>query len=192
MGYRGGVRRLTFIGAVFAPVLLLSALSSRSSEGASVDGGALDGARTADGGADARIHDSGEVSKIPPDPPPIDERHQWLIELRWQRGEVFLTSVRPVDLETSRLTPRVIGRFALELYQGKVLIERARFDFPGLVDGDFVDAGHGDAPRLDTKLTSAIGVMFPRVARGTRLELWDRATDRRFPLPWPPVAQPAH
>ena len=92
-----------------------------------------------------------------------------------------------VDLETARPTPRVIGRFALELFEGKTLVERARFDFPGLIDGDFADAGHADPPRFDRKMTTRIAVMFPRTSRGTKLELWDRATNKRFPLNWPPV-----
>jgi hypothetical protein len=39
---------------------------------------------------------------------------------------------------------------------------------------------------LEKNLTTRIGVMFPATRRGTRLELWDRATDRRWQLPWPP------
>jgi hypothetical protein len=37
------------------------------------------------------------------------------------------------------------------------------------------------------KLTTRVGVMLPATTRGTRLELWDRATDQRRPLPWPAV-----
>ena len=37
------------------------------------------------------------------------------------------------------------------------------------------------------KLVTRVGVMLPATARGTKLELWDRATDRRWPLPWPAV-----
>lgn len=152
---------------------------------ASADGApaALDAAT--DGG---RPRDGGPVSRIPPDPPPLSESHQWIVGLRWDKGDVYLVGARSVVLEAPRVTPRVMGRFALELYEGKALVERVRFDFPGLIDGDIADAGHEGAPRIDRKLTSRIGVMFPRTERGLRFELWDRATDRRFPLAWPPLA----
>jgi hypothetical protein len=28
--------------------------------------------------------------------------------------------------------------------------------------------------------------MFPAANRGNKLQIWDRATDRRWTLPWPP------
>ena len=79
-----------------------------------------------------------------------------------------------------------MGRFAIELFEGPTLIERVRFDFPMLGAPEDLDGGYMAPPTFERKLTSRIGVMFPEVKRGTRLELWDRATDRRWPLPWPP------
>jgi hypothetical protein len=123
---------------------------------------------------------------IPPDPPPIDERFQWVSDLRWERGDVYLLEVRRIDTGGAHPTPRVMGRFALELYEGPTLIERARFDFPMLGSGESADAGFRAPPRFEPKLKTRIGVLFPDTRRGTRLELWDRAQDRRWPLPWPP------
>lgn len=127
-------------------------------------------------------------AKIPPDPPPLNERMQWVFDLRWQKGEVYLLQVTKLDTGTAiHPTPRVMGRFALELYEGPTLIERARFDFPLLGAPDTSDAGrYRTPPRIEPGLTTRIGVLFPATSRGTRLELWDRATDRRWPLPWPP------
>lgn len=177
------MRSLIFIALSALPALGLSAFAgvaeADSKPAASVDAGKPD---AKDGGA---RRDSGPVSAIPPDPTPIEDKRQWVIDLRWQKGEVYYVGAQRVDLEAPRTTPRVMGRFAIELFEGKTLVERVRFDFPGLVDGDFADAGHADPPRLDRKLTTRIGVMFPRTDRGTRLELWDRATDRRWPLTWP-------
>ena len=79
-----------------------------------------------------------------------------------------------------------MGRFAIELFEGPTLIERVRFDFPMLGPPEPLDAGYMAPPSLQKNLTTRIGVLFPAVNRGTRLELWDRATDRRWPLPWPP------
>ena len=81
-----------------------------------------------------------------------------------------------------------MGRFALELFEGPALIERVRFDFPLLGAPEPGDGGGASAPSFTQKLRTRIGVVFPATPRGTRLELWDRATNRRWSLPWPPSA----
>jgi hypothetical protein len=126
------------------------------------------------------------AAKIPPDPPAMNERMQWVFDLRWDRGEVFLVQVHKTDMGGPHPTPRVMGRFALELYEGPTLIERARFDFPMLGAPEASDGGFHAPARFEPKLKTRIGVLFPATSRGTRLELWDRAEDRRYPLPWPP------
>jgi len=139
--------------------------------------------------------DAGAIRAIAPDPPPLVEQRQWVYDLRYDRGDLLLGGVHRVGLDAPRATPRVMGRFALELYSGPTLIERVRFDFPGLggasradePDGGVRQPIHGPTVSLTAKLTTRIGVMLPATARGTRLELWDRATDRRWPLPWPGV-----
>ena len=137
--------------------------------------------------------DAGAILPILPDPPPLVEQGQWIYDLRYDRADIFLVGVHRVLLPESRATPRVMGRFALELYSGPTLIERVRFDFPGLGaanQGVARDGGklplHGGVS-FTAKLATRVGVMLPATARGTRLELWDRATDRRWPLPWPAV-----
>jgi hypothetical protein len=130
---------------------------------------------------------------IAPDPPPLVERAQWVFDLRWDRGDTWLLGVRKVELAAPQATPRAMGRFALELFEGRALIERVRFDFPLLAVPDS-DGGVG-APPLTQKLRTRVGVVFPATARGTRLELWDRATGRRWSLPWPvdaPADAPLH
>lgn len=135
------------------------------------------------GGASARI------SRIPPDPPAMSERFQWVFDLRWDREEIYLLQVHKVDMGVPQVTPRMMGRFALELFEGPALIERVRFDFPMLGAAD-VDAGLRATPRFEPKLKTRIGVLFPATNRGTRLELWDRAKDTRMALPWPPKEGP--
>jgi hypothetical protein len=120
------------------------------------------------------------VTRTPPDPPAMVERSQWVFDLRWDRGDVFLVGVHPLELPAAQATPRVMGRFALELFEGPTLIERARFDFP-LLGAEEPDAALSFTPKLRTR----IGVVFPAARRGTRLELVDRATRRRWSLPWP-------
>jgi len=125
------------------------------------------------------------VSKIPPDPPPMRAQAKWLFDLRYDRGEPHLVSARRVELAQPEESARVFGRFALELFEGPTLIERVRFDFPLLAVPE-ADAGFMAPPKIEPKLRTRIGVFFPVTPRGTRLQLWDRATDRRWDLPWPP------
>jgi hypothetical protein len=129
--------------------------------------------------------DSFTPSSNPVDPAPIVSREQWIWDLRWSKGDVYLLAVRPWDAGGLRATPRVMGRFAIELFAGKVLIERVRFDFPGLGAPEG-DAGHFALPSFQTKLTTRIGVIFPQTKNGNKLELVDRATGERWTLPWPP------
>ncbi|HVJ90568.1 MAG TPA: hypothetical protein VM580_12255 [Labilithrix sp.] len=161
-------------------VLAAGALAAFSEGGAAAD--------VSDAGARADAKAPAPRANIPPDPPALSERQQWIFDLRWQRGEVYLVQVEQTDMGASHPTPRVMGRFALELYEGPTLIERARFNFPLLGGAEAPDAGYRTPPRFEPGLTTRIGVRFPATKRGTRLELWDRATDRRWSLPWPPKA----
>jgi hypothetical protein len=141
-------------------------------------------------GADARPSTPSNVviTKTPPDPPPMIDRAQLVYDLRWDKGDVYLLGVRAVTLPAPQATPRAMGRFALELFEGPTLIERVRFDFPLLGAGEVLDAGRRAPPSFERKLTTRIGVMFPAAKRGTRLELWDRSTGMRWSMPWPPEA----
>lgn len=171
--------------------------------GALIAFGALAALSEAGAHADAHVHlrtgagDAGDAgvadaksgrsqAKIPPDPPALSEREQWVFVLRWAHDEPYLVSIRKTDMGAPHPTPRVMGRFALELFEGPTLIERARFNFPMLGAPETSDAGWKAPPRFEPGLKTRIGVFFPATKRGTRLELWDRATDRRWPLPWPP------
>lgn len=140
---------------------------------------------------DAGISSETVITNTPPDPEPLVEKDQWVFDLRWQHGDVWLLNVGATSLPAPRATPRAIGRFALELFDGAVLIERVRFDFPLL--GAFVAGDGGDtrgAFSFERNLRTRVGVVFPATRRGTRLELVDRASNRRWALPWPP-AMPA-
>ena len=126
------------------------------------------------------------LTRTPPDPSPMRERAQWIFDFRYDKGDVYLLGVHRIDLPAVQETPRAMGRFAMELFEGPTLIERVRFDFPLLGAGPQRDAGPF-APDFQKKLTTRIGVLFPASTRGTKLQLWDRATDRRWDLPWPPT-----
>jgi hypothetical protein len=67
---------------------------------------------------------------FPPDPAPLITRHQWVVDLGYRAGSIVFGGARRVELPKPTGTPRAMGRFALELYVGKELIDRVRFDFP--------------------------------------------------------------
>jgi hypothetical protein len=148
----------------------------------------IDVSRVLDGGGLSKAPLDLVVTPTPPDPAPMVERAQWVFDLRWDRGDVYLVGVNPLELPAPRETPRVMGRFALELFEGPTLIERVRFDFPLLGPPEATDGGRQSLPSFSEKLRTRVGVMFPAATHGTRLELLDRATNRRWALPWPPPA----
>ena len=122
-----------------------------------------------------------ELTRTPADPQPIVARDRWIFDLRWDSGDMWLLGVRVEVLPAPQPTPRAMGRFAVELYEGPALIERVRFDFP-LLGAAEPDAGVS----LSRKLRTSIGVYVPVTSRGTQLLLVDRSTSHRWKLPWPP------
>ena len=133
--------------------------------------------------ATARADAPRETVSVVRDPAPLTEKLQYVFDLRWDKGDVYLLGARKVEMPQPMTTPRVMGRFALELVEHHRLIERARFDFPGLAVPD-EDGGVRMTPHVRTR----IGVFFPATARGDELELVDRTTGQRWSLPWPPIA----
>jgi hypothetical protein len=91
-------------------------------------------------------------------------------------------------------TVRRMGRFALELWIGHELIDRARFDFP-LIAGEETPGRTRrplhDAPSLGSNAIARVSVLIPDSPRATRLVLVDRATGKAQELPWPPDAEPS-
>jgi len=183
---RGDTGTAVFVAAVAASFLLaVAALAAEPRR-------TIDASRALDAGSLSPGDSLATITSTPPDPEPLVERSQWVFDLRWDRGDVWLLDVRSMDLPAAHSTPRVMGRFALELFEGKALIERVRFDFPLLGAPEVLDGGPAFSPSLTQKLRTRIGVVFPATPRGTRLELVDRARGHRWSIPWPPsAAQPA-
>jgi hypothetical protein len=124
---------------------------------------------------------------FPPDPTPLVTRHQWVIDLGYRSGIVSFSDARRVEAVKAITTPRQMGRFALELYVGKELIDRVRFDFP-LLGADELAGGErrwDSPPSFERKLATTAAVMIPHSERATRVVLVDRASGRVWPLPWP-------
>jgi hypothetical protein len=109
-------------------------------------------------------------------------------ELELKEGKVRVVSVKAVKLRQPVVTPRRIGRYAIELVIGKELIERVRFDFPGTA---------ADEPQVGTKkplyapLTlgeraiARVKLQVPHSPRVRRAVLVDRALNSATELEWP-------
>lgn len=129
-----------------------------------------------------------------PDPTPLRQAEQVEYELELRDGKITVLSVKPVKLPQPIVTPRRIGRYAIELSIGRELIERLRFDFP---------ATAADEPQLSPKKSlkapltlsaHAIGhlkLLVPQSLRVRRAALVDRATSTATELEWPLPPPPA-
>jgi hypothetical protein len=87
-----------------------------------------------------------------------------------------------------------MGRFALELWIGRELIDRVRFDFPLIAAEETPGITRRplhDAPSMVPHAVARIRVSLPASPRATRLILVDRATEKIQELPWPPDRQPS-
>lgn len=125
----------------------------------------------------------------PPDPEPLRQREQYEYTFAYQKGRVSVTNVRPVTYAQPIVTARRMGRFAVELWVGKELIERVRFDFPLVAAEDPAPAGPKalhTAPSLTSRSTFTAVVLVPQSARARRAVLVDRATGHEQPLAFPP------
>ncbi|MDF3065705.1 MAG: hypothetical protein K0R38_1306 [Polyangiaceae bacterium] len=123
-----------------------------------------------------------------PDPTALRQAEQVEYELELKEGKVTVVSVKAVKLPAPIVTPRRIGRYAIELGIGKELIERLRFDFPGTA---------ADEPQVGTKkplyapLTlgeraiARVKLHVPQSPRVRRALLVDRAQNTATELAWP-------
>ena len=123
-----------------------------------------------------------------PDPTPQRLAEQVEYELELKDGKVSVVSVKPVKLAEPIVTPRRIGRYAIELSIGRELIDRLRFDFPGTAADD---PQLGSKKKLYAPLTlgeHAVGhlkLLVPQSPRVRRAVLVDRAAGTATELEWP-------
>jgi len=132
------------------------------------------------------------ASAAPPDPEPLTSAAQWEFEIATEDGVASVVSVRAVDLPKPIVTPRRFGRYAIELWIGKELVERVRFDLPLYEAGDprAAPKPRFPAPEFEKGANVRVRVQIPRAPRARRAVLVDRATSRIQELPWPPDRPP--
>jgi len=128
----------------------------------------------------------------PPDPEPLRLSDQWEYDLLYDAGKLVVSATRARHFKAPVVTARRIGRFAIELWIGRELVERVRFDFPGLGLESPPDEIQGTRKPLYPPANFSKGVhvrqtvLVPAAPRARRAVLLDRATGESQPLPWPP------
>jgi hypothetical protein len=129
-----------------------------------------------------------------PDPEPLSLREQWQYALLYQGGDVTVEHIEKRISPKPVTTVRHMGRFALELWIGHELVDRARFDFPLIAAEETPGNGRRplhDAPSLGPHAIARMSVLLPASPRATRLVLVDRASGKSQDLPWPPDREPS-
>lgn len=123
-----------------------------------------------------------------PDPPPTETLAYFAVELRYCEGNVHFVGAKKVQFERATTLPSKMGRFAIELWIGRELLERARFDFPLLgaeTNEQGLKAPAQFGPNADVSWTVAVS------ERERTNQAWvvDRLTGKRWDLDWPPGDQ---
>ncbi|HEX4341189.1 MAG TPA: hypothetical protein VH062_35010 [Polyangiaceae bacterium] len=146
-------------------------------------------ARDTDGGVPETVNAPTEHG-TQPDPTPLVTLHQWDLALHYAKGKVKVDGVKAVELPNPVATPRRMGRFSVELWVGRELVDRVRFDFP-LLGADWPPGADTrpvkGAPRFSPGADTVSTVRVPASERATSAVVVDRLTGDVTPIPWPPA-----
>jgi hypothetical protein len=140
------------------------------------------------GWRDAQPQMDGGGSRTAPDPPPIRSSEQYVLTFRYNAGQVTYLGAQHATLPQARATPRVAGRYAVELLSGPTVVERVRFDFPLLGADELAGRRreYNAPPRFETRAVVTYRVLVPDSSRFSHARLVDRATGRVWTIAWPP------
>ncbi|WP_437504484.1 hypothetical protein [Sorangium sp. So ce1099] len=122
-----------------------------------------------------------------PDPAVQPSEKQWVFEVQYAKGRGSVARARPVKLDKAAATARVMGRFAIELYVGRELLDRVRFDVP--LTGDAPERSSNillRRPTFDEGVTSRLRVQMADNPRASWAKLVDRKTGVEERFLWPP------
>jgi len=129
-----------------------------------------------------------------PDPEGLHGQRFFEYEIAYEQGKLRVASVHGVRFAREVPTPRMMGRFAIELWIGRELVDRVRFDFPLVAAEDPRKKKARplqEPPSFASGVTAVQKVLVPASTRATRALLVDRALRRTIELPWPPDAPEA-
>jgi hypothetical protein len=125
-----------------------------------------------------------------PDPAPLSERAQWSYPVNYDGGKITVGDPALMCSPRPRATPRRIGRFAFELWLGRELVDRLRFDFPLLATEEPPQGPRRpvhETPRFAPGAHVAVTLLVPASERPTSARIYDRATGESVAVPWPPL-----
>jgi hypothetical protein len=110
-----------------------------------------------------------------------------VFELSARGGKVTVDRVKALTLDKPAETPRVVGRFALELYVGHELLDRVRFNVP-LMGAEPSEGNRNrlPKPRFEENVTSHVSARMADNPRAAYLLVVDRQTGDTQKLSWPP------
>lgn len=123
----------------------------------------------------------------PPDPPGVVAKKQWVFDLEYRNGKAGVRKVEPIFLNNPAATARVMGRFAVELWVGKELLDRMRFEVPLLDDPSMHRKGALSGPRFGN-VSTHMRVRIADNPRATYVAVVDRSTGDVQRFAWPPEA----
>lgn len=124
-----------------------------------------------------------------PDPPVQKNTKHWVFDIDVKSGVVSLGKARAATTPKPEGTPRVMGRYALEIYSGRELLDRVRFNVPGMGDGVREDKRILKRPGMD-RITTKFSVRIADNPRTNWARVVDRATGDEVYISWPPDAPP--
>jgi hypothetical protein len=147
-------------------------------------------------GESAGAGSANPTSASPNPPPPFEYRNTpdpelaptdayYELTLRYCERSVHLLGAKRVVLKRPTTLPRLMGRFAAELWIGHELLERARFEFPGLA-ADTLEVKEPPPIELGARADVVWKVKVADRVRATQAWIVDRATGERWILDWPP------
>lgn len=119
-----------------------------------------------------------------PDPPAVSSKKHWVFDILVRQGKPSFGTVRSVDLDKPASTARVMGRFAVEYWIGKELLDRVRFDVPLLEDPTKRKNRRLGAPEFS--VSTRLSIRLADNPRATTVVLVDRATGEVQAFAWPP------
>jgi hypothetical protein len=122
-----------------------------------------------------------------PDPPPRQSRTNWVFDLSARDGKISIDRAKAVTFDHPAETPRTVGRFALELYIGRELLDRVRFNVP-LMGGEVSEGNRNrlPKPRFEQGVTAHLSARMADNPRAAYLLMVDRETGDTQKLAWPP------
>lgn len=128
-------------------------------------------------------------SGFAPDPPAHATKKQWTLSIAANNGKVSAERATVTTLAQPAESPRVMGRFAVELYIGPELLDRVRFNVPLMGDGPVEHSTKRPYHNSDTdKVSTRLAIRVADSPRAAYLVLVDRVTDERQRFEWPPAA----